>query len=337
MGRSPCCDEVGVKKGPWTPEEDEKLIEYIKKHGHGSWRHLPRNAGLNRCGKSCRLRWTNYLRPDIKRGKFSEEEEGLIIHLHSMLGNKWSLISTKLPGRTDNEIKNHWNTHLKKKLLLMGIDPVTHRRRADLELLANLPNLLSSCNSSTRMANSWDSTLQLQADAANLVQVQILQGLLQVLIASSPNSNASPNLNMNNLLAGSSLAPLRNITDILQANRQLEALLNGSFGLAHGSIPSASTIQMPNSYQALPLQNQPKMNGNENQQLLFHSNTPSLVSASPENTTSVSLKQEQIISNEISAANSESSTPIDPWDALNLSDPNGADLGWKEILEQISW
>ncbi|KAA8547968.1 hypothetical protein F0562_004397 [Nyssa sinensis] len=69
MGRSPCCDKVGLKKGPWTPEEDQMLLAYIEEHGHGSWRALPAKAGLQRCGKSCRLRWTNYLRPDIKRGK----------------------------------------------------------------------------------------------------------------------------------------------------------------------------------------------------------------------------------------------------------------------------
>lgn len=89
MGRSPCCEESSVKKGPWTPEEDEKLIDYINKHGHGNWGILPKRAGLNRCGKSCRLRWTNYLRPDIKRGKFTEEEERIIINLHSVLGNKY--------------------------------------------------------------------------------------------------------------------------------------------------------------------------------------------------------------------------------------------------------
>ncbi|URD86669.1 Myb-like DNA-binding domain [Musa troglodytarum] len=88
MGRTPCCDKSGLKKGPWTPEEDQKLIDYIQKHGHGSWRTLPKNAGLARCGKSCRLRWTNYLRPDIKRGRFSFEEEETIIQLHSILGNK---------------------------------------------------------------------------------------------------------------------------------------------------------------------------------------------------------------------------------------------------------
>lgn len=89
MGRSPCCDENGVKKGPWTAEEDEKLIDYVANNGHGSWRALPKLAGLNRCGKSCRLRWTNYLRPDIKRGKFSPEEEASIIKLHSFLGNRY--------------------------------------------------------------------------------------------------------------------------------------------------------------------------------------------------------------------------------------------------------
>ncbi|KAF0906308.1 hypothetical protein E2562_009679 [Oryza meyeriana var. granulata] len=141
MGRSPCCDESGLKKGPWTPEEDEKLLQYIQKNGHGSWRTLPRLAGLNRCGKSCRLRWTNYLRPDIKRGKFSQEEEQTILHLHSILGNKWSAIATHLPGRTDNEIKNFWNTHLKKRLIQMGFDPMTHRPRTD--FFAALPQLIA--------------------------------------------------------------------------------------------------------------------------------------------------------------------------------------------------
>nr|CAB3481031.1 unnamed protein product [Digitaria exilis] len=127
MGRSPCCEKIGLKKGPWTPEEDQKLLAYIEEHGHGSWRALPAKAGLQRCGKSCRLRWTNYLRPDIKRGKFSLQEEQTIIQLHALLGNRWSAIATHLPKRTDNEIKNYWNTHLKKRLAKMGIDPVTHK------------------------------------------------------------------------------------------------------------------------------------------------------------------------------------------------------------------
>ncbi|PKU78424.1 transcription factor MYB102-like [Dendrobium catenatum] len=140
MGRVPCCDKNGLKKGPWTPEEDQKLIDYIQKHGHGTWRTLPKNAGLARCGKSCRLRWANYLRPDIKRGRFSFEEEETIIQLHSVLGNKWSAVAAHLPGRTDNEIKNYWNTHIKKRLLRSGIDPVTHRPRLDLLNLSSLLN-----------------------------------------------------------------------------------------------------------------------------------------------------------------------------------------------------
>ncbi|KAJ8646737.1 hypothetical protein MRB53_008485 [Persea americana] len=127
MGRQPCCDKVGLKKGPWTAEEDKKLISFILTNGQCCWRAVPKLAGLLRCGKSCRLRWTNYLRPDLKRGLLSESEEKMVIDLHANLGNRWSKIASHLPGRTDNEIKNHWNTHIKKKLRKMGIDPVTHK------------------------------------------------------------------------------------------------------------------------------------------------------------------------------------------------------------------
>uniref|UniRef100_A0ACD5UED9 Uncharacterized protein n=1 Tax=Avena sativa TaxID=4498 RepID=A0ACD5UED9_AVESA len=115
-GRAPCCAKVGLNKGSWTPEEDMRLIAYIQKYGHANWRALPKQAGLLRCGKSCRLRWINYLRPDLKRGNFTPDEEETLIKLHNMLGNKWSKIAACLPGRTDNEIKNVWNTHLKKRV-----------------------------------------------------------------------------------------------------------------------------------------------------------------------------------------------------------------------------
>ncbi|MCO5610821.1 hypothetical protein L7F22_065063 [Adiantum nelumboides] len=83
--------------------------------------------GLQRCGKSCRLRWTNYLRPDLKHGRFSDQEEQLIVKLHAALGSRWSLIAAQLPGRTDHNVKSYWNTRLKKKLCEMGIDPITHK------------------------------------------------------------------------------------------------------------------------------------------------------------------------------------------------------------------
>ncbi|GKV23645.1 hypothetical protein SLEP1_g33351 [Rubroshorea leprosula] len=125
--RKPCCEKKETNKGAWSKQEDQKLIDHIQKHGEGCWRSLPQAAGLLRCGKSCRLRWVNYLRPDLKRGNFGEDEEELIIKLHALLGNRWSLIAGRLPGRTDNEVKNYWNTHLKKKLIKRGIDPNNDR------------------------------------------------------------------------------------------------------------------------------------------------------------------------------------------------------------------
>ncbi|KAG6534694.1 transcription factor MYB12-like [Zingiber officinale] len=116
MGRAPCCVKAGLKKGRWTAEEDEVLLNYIASNGEGSWRSLPKNAGLLRCGKSCRLRWINYLRSGLKRGNITPEEEEIIVNLHASLGNRWSLIAGHLPGRTDNEIKNYWNSHLSRRI-----------------------------------------------------------------------------------------------------------------------------------------------------------------------------------------------------------------------------
>nr|URY18962.1 MYB protein [Zanthoxylum bungeanum] len=123
MGRNPCCSKVGLNRGAWTAMEDQILTSYIQLHGEGKWRNLPQKAGLKRCGKSCRLRWLNYLRPGIKRGNISPDEKELINRLHKLLGNRWSLIAGRLPGRTDNEIKNYWKTTHGKKAKAKVMNP----------------------------------------------------------------------------------------------------------------------------------------------------------------------------------------------------------------------
>lgn len=172
MGRPPCCDKVGVKKGPWTPEEDIILVSYIQEHGPGNWRSVPTNTGLLRCSKSCRLRWTNYLRPGIKRGNFSDHEEKMIIHLQALLGNRWAAIASYLPQRTDNDIKNYWNTHLKKKLkkLQTGLDG--HSQDGS-----------SSANNSKHISKGqWERRLQTDIHMAK-------QALCEALSLDKPNHN----------------------------------------------------------------------------------------------------------------------------------------------------
>ncbi|KAL0866148.1 hypothetical protein Bca101_045266 [Brassica carinata] len=126
MGRTPCCDKKGLKKGPWTPEEDEILVEYINKNSHGSWRLLPKKAGK------------------ISSYSFSV---------------KWAAIATQLPGRTDNEIKNLWNTHLKKRMLSMGLDPKTHELLPSYGLAKQAP-----ASQTTRHMAQWESA-RLEAEA----------------------------------------------------------------------------------------------------------------------------------------------------------------------------
>ncbi|GFP99448.1 transcription factor rax3 [Phtheirospermum japonicum] len=151
MGRAPCCDKANVKKGPWSTEEDATLKAYIEKYGTGgNWIALPQKIGLKRCGKSCRLRWLNYLRPNLKHGGFTEEEDNIICSLYISIGSRWSIIAAQLPGRTDNDIKNYWNTRLKKKLLGRRKQPTYNTNRLSIsgqepkEDVYNLQNLSSS-------------------------------------------------------------------------------------------------------------------------------------------------------------------------------------------------
>ncbi|GLU06183.1 hypothetical protein SLE2022_232360 [Rubroshorea leprosula] len=119
MGTNPppsSSSKEGFKKGAWTAHEDKILTDYIRIYGERKWSNISKRAGLKRSGKSCRLRWLNYLSPDIKRGNITPDEEDLILRLHKLLGNRWSLIAGRLPGRTDAKIKNYWNTVLSKKV-----------------------------------------------------------------------------------------------------------------------------------------------------------------------------------------------------------------------------
>lgn len=300
MMRTPSNDESGLKKGPWSPEEDKILVDHIQKHGHGSWRALPKLAGLNRCGKSCRLRWNNYLRPDIRRGKFSDEEENLIINLHSVLGNKWAAIATHLPGRTDNEIKNFWNTHLKKKLMQMGLDPVTHRPRTDhLDLLSNLQQII--------------------LNAANIV--------------------TSCDINNNALRLQYSLLPQSLVNDVLGFNNNIQSFYDGSnIGISSQTIqPNLQNFEAP-LQQLLPQEFECSQKfgeqiGNTNfASTVLSSSLPKLVSVSPQRSGTVKVGEENMMINAKECCNTSSSNSFETWGDFINDDAN--DAYWKDFIEQ---
>ncbi|KAJ8634636.1 hypothetical protein MRB53_008903 [Persea americana] len=169
MGRAPCCDKANVKKGPWSPEEDAKLKAYIEQRGTGgNWIALPHKIGLKRCGKSCRLRWLNYLRPNIKHGGFSEEEDNLICNLYISIGSRWSIIAAQLPGRTDNDIKNYWNTRLKKKLLGKRRESQTRRGISASTQEGNEANGMNDNSSLPALSSSALERMQLQMQLQGL-------------------------------------------------------------------------------------------------------------------------------------------------------------------------
>ncbi|KAG8090677.1 hypothetical protein GUJ93_ZPchr0011g28914 [Zizania palustris] len=164
-----------------------------------------------RCSKSCRLRWTNYLRPGIKRGNFTPHEEGIIIHLQALLGNKWAAIASYLPQRTDNDIKNYWNTHLKKKVKrLQQPQPGHHQHSSSQTTIASnaataaaaaSPNYYSNPSSSSSthlhsnhiepmqaaMAASYPNTTAARNDATSI----IVPKLFQTWMKPSPSTSAA--------------------------------------------------------------------------------------------------------------------------------------------------
>ncbi|XP_062110102.1 MYB-like transcription factor EOBII isoform X2 [Humulus lupulus] len=190
-------EEAELRRGPWTLEEDTLLIHYISLHGEGHWNLLAKRAGLKRTGKSCRLRWLNYLKPDIKRGNLTPQEQLLILELHSKWGNRWSRIAQHLPGRTDNEIKNYWRTRVQKQARQLNIEsnssllPYTHSSSSSASTSPEEPIETTAYNSSSDHCLSSVLMTADQTILSSSPQITTSQDQDQLKTTSSSSSSSS--------------------------------------------------------------------------------------------------------------------------------------------------
>nr|XP_016504485.1 PREDICTED: transcription factor MYB108-like [Nicotiana tabacum] len=191
-------EKVKMTKGGWTLDEDSKLIHYISLLGQGRWDSLAHFAGLKRTGKSCRLRWMNYLRPNLRRGELTPQEQLLILLLHFRYGNRWAKIAEHLPGRTDNEVKNYWRTKVQKhaKQLHCDVNSLQFRDFLHYQWLPRLTEQIRATSSSQEQLMSSSSSFTFH----NNTEVLILENstFLQTGINGSTNItcpiNHTPNV-----------------------------------------------------------------------------------------------------------------------------------------------
>lgn len=241
-----------LRRGPWTVEEDFALINYIAQHGEGRWNSLARCAGLKRTGKSCRLRWLNYLRPDVRRGNITLEEQLLILELHSRWGNRWSKIAQHLPGRTDNEIKNYWRTRVQKHAKQLKCD-VNSKQFKDTMRYLWMPRLVERIQAAATSTGTTTTVSSCYGNTNNIVSSQVMMPRANIIMCNNfettttsvqsinnrpssitpENSSSSDSFGISQVSTLSDLTdcgynhpPVTNNQDYFQANQFTESLIS---------------------------------------------------------------------------------------------------------------